>query len=66
MGKAKKVKISKGDKPEKVGLGDQIEGETLAKAKNRQKVRFRQDEDEEVRTINMLKSIVIMTIIRLS
>lgn len=46
MGKAKKVKVSKGGP--KIGLVDQIELEKTVKFKNRQKVRHRTDEDEEV------------------
>ncbi|XP_012221311.1 bystin [Linepithema humile] len=48
MGKAKKVKVSKGEtKDSKIGLAEQIESEKVAKPKNRQKVRQRADEEEE-------------------
>ena len=52
MGKAKKIKVSKGEKCEpKLGLADQIEEDKTAKMKTRKKVRIRTDEDEEVRII---------------
>ncbi|XP_001605626.2 bystin [Nasonia vitripennis] len=48
MGKAKKVKVSKGETSlPKVGLAEQIEEGQFAKPKNRQKLRFRNDDDEE-------------------
>lgn len=46
MGKAKKIKVSKGET--KIALADQIELEKSVKSNNRQKVRHRTDEDEEV------------------
>jgi len=47
MGKAKKVKVSKGETQRpKLSLADQIENEV--KPKNRQKIRLRNDEEEEV------------------
>lgn len=50
MGKAKKIKVSKGEKnAPKVGLADQIEDDKAVKMKNRKKVRIRNDQDEEVR-----------------
>ncbi|XP_043463652.1 bystin [Leptopilina heterotoma] len=49
MGKAKKIKVSKGEKNvPKVGLADQMEDDKAVKMKNRKKVRIRNDEDEEV------------------
>lgn len=49
MGKAKKVKLSKGETQEsKIGLAEQIESEKISKPKNRQKIRQRADEEEEV------------------
>lgn len=49
MGKAKKVKVSKGGtKDLKICLAEQIESGKVAKSKNRQKVRQRADEEEEV------------------
>ncbi|XP_014215235.1 bystin [Copidosoma floridanum] len=48
MGKAKKVKVSKGEsKPPKISLADQIAEAATLKPKDRQKVRNRKDEDEE-------------------
>lgn len=50
MGKAKKVKPSKGEtKLPKVGLADQIEEDKTVKSKNRNKIRIRNDADEEVK-----------------
>lgn len=46
MGKAKKVKVSKGEP--KISLIDQIEQEKTVKPKNRQKVRYHAEEREEV------------------
>lgn len=46
MGKAKKIKVSKSET--KIGLADQIELEGTVKPKNRQKIRHRTEEDEEV------------------
>ncbi|KYM80956.1 Bystin [Atta colombica] len=49
MGKAKKVKVSKGETKEpKIGLADQIELEKEVKVKNRQKIRRRADEEEYI------------------
>ncbi|KYN21974.1 PREDICTED: bystin [Trachymyrmex cornetzi] len=49
MGKAKKVKVSKGETKEpKIGLADQIELEKGVKVKNRQKIRRRADEEEYI------------------
>ncbi|XP_012534195.1 bystin [Monomorium pharaonis] len=49
MGKAKKLKVSKGEtKESKIALADQIEQEKTVKLKNRQKVRHRADEEEYV------------------
>lgn len=53
MGKSKKIvrksKVSKGRTEEqRVGLADQIELEKAVKLKNRQKVRRRADDEEEV------------------
>lgn len=51
MGKAKKIKVSKGEtKEQKIGLAEQIELERTVKSKNRQKVRRRADDTEEVST----------------
>lgn len=47
MGKAKKVKVSTSEKS-KVGLADEIELAKTVRSKNRQKVRLRADEEEEV------------------
>ncbi|KAG8034423.1 hypothetical protein G9C98_007499 [Cotesia typhae] len=47
MGKAKKVRVSKGDTlPAKVPLADQLEGDGIVKSKNRNKIRFRAEENE--------------------
>ncbi|XP_020296825.1 bystin [Pseudomyrmex gracilis] len=46
MGKAKKTKVSKGET--KIGLAEQIESDKTVKPKNRQKIRFRADEEEYV------------------
>lgn len=44
------MKVSKGESSlPKVGLAEQIEESKSAKSKNRQKIRLRKDEDEEVR-----------------
>lgn len=49
MGKAKRIKVSAGEKRKtKVGLADQIEADKSVTAKNRQKIRNRNDDDEEV------------------
>ncbi|XP_008555506.1 bystin [Microplitis demolitor] len=48
MGKAKKVRVSKGDNiPKKVPLADQIEGDGIVKSKQRNKLRYRASDDEE-------------------
>lgn len=50
MGKAKKLKVSRGDKmAPKVGLADAIEQEGIARMKDSKKIRFRNDAEEEVR-----------------
>lgn len=47
MGKAKKTKVSKGETKEpKIGLAEQLELDKTVKPKNRQKIRFRADEEE--------------------
>lgn len=47
MGKAKKVRVSKGDNiPKKVPLADQIEGDGIVKSKQRNKLRYRASDDE--------------------
>lgn len=49
MGKARKIKVSKGEtKEQKISLPDQIEQEKTVKLKNRRKVRHRVDDEEEV------------------
>lgn len=56
MGKAKKVKVSKGEtKQQKVPLAEQIEDEKTLKSKNRNKIKIRTDEDEEVTFHNLIK-----------
>lgn len=56
MGKAKKIKVSKGEsRPGKIGLAEQIEGEKVVKAKLQKKVRHRNDDDEEVRIYSIYK-----------
>ena len=48
MGKAKRVKVSKGEtKQQKVPLAEQIEDEKTLKSKSRNKIKIRTDEDEE-------------------
>ncbi|KAG7208630.1 hypothetical protein KM043_014837 [Ampulex compressa] len=48
MGKAKKVKVSKGEtKHTKVPLADQIEEDNTAKPNSRKKIRIRNDDEEE-------------------
>lgn len=48
MGKAKKIKVSKGEtKQPKVALADQIEEEKSVKSKNRHKLRIRNDDDDK-------------------
>ena len=50
MGKAKKMKVTKSESSQpKVSLVEQMEDDQLAKMKNRQKLRFRTDDEEEVR-----------------
>lgn len=46
MGKAKKIKVSKN--PKKVSLEQQINDAQFVKPKNREKIRFTRDNDEEV------------------
>ncbi|XP_076244398.1 bystin [Calliopsis andreniformis] len=59
MGKAKKVKVSKGEtKQQKVPLADQIEDEKTVKSKNRHKIRTRHDEDEEFVDPSLTKRIL--------
>ena len=49
MGKVKKSKVSKGEiSLPKVGLAKQIEDDNVAKMKNRNKIRHRTVDDEEV------------------
>ncbi|KAK2580720.1 hypothetical protein KPH14_011348 [Odynerus spinipes] len=60
MGKAKKIKVSAGEKRQpKVGLADQIEGDKTVKAKNRQKIRIRNDDDEEYVDPSLTKKILL-------
>lgn len=56
MGKAKKIKPSR-RAGAKVALGDDIESSKYAKSKNRNKIRLRKDEDEEVSWIGLLISL---------
>ncbi|XP_063972862.1 bystin [Diachasmimorpha longicaudata] len=58
MGKAKKIKVTNADRPEKIALGDQIEGEKSVKMRNRHKIRFRRDEDEEFVDANLSQKIL--------
>lgn len=59
MGKAKKVKVSKGEtKQPKLALADQIEDDKIAKSKNRHKIRFRSDEDDEFVHSSLTKKIL--------
>ncbi|KAK0179739.1 hypothetical protein PV327_005461 [Microctonus hyperodae] len=59
MGKAKKIKVSKGQsRPEKVGLAEQIEGEKVVKPKLQKKVRLRDDDDEEFVDANLSRKIL--------
>lgn len=54
MGKAKKIKVSKGEtKASKISLVEQIESEKITKPKNRQKIRQRIDEEEEVSLLHI-------------
>lgn len=53
MGKAKKIKPSKIGS--KIPLEEDIESSKFARSKNRNKIRLRQDEDEQVRSINFQK-----------
>ena len=49
MGKAKKLKVSKsGNSQPKLGLADQISSENSVKLKDRNKIRFRTEEEAEV------------------
>ncbi|XP_035731899.1 bystin-like [Vespa mandarinia] len=60
MGKAKKIKVSAGEKRKtKVGLADQIEAEKSVTAKNRQKIRHRNDDDEEYVDPTLTKKILL-------
>ena len=59
MGKAKKVKPSKGEtKLPKVRLADQIEEDKTVKSKNRNKIRIRNDADEEFVEPSLTKKIL--------
>lgn len=59
MGKAKKLKVSKGEtKLPKVGLANQIEEEKTVKSKNRTKIRVRNDEDEKFVEPSLTKKIL--------
>ncbi|XP_071569599.1 bystin [Temnothorax nylanderi] len=59
MGKAKKIKVSKGEtKEQKIGLAEQIELEKAVKVKNRQKVRHRADDEEEYVAPSLTKKIL--------
>ncbi|XP_076289465.1 bystin [Lasioglossum baleicum] len=59
MGKAKKVKVSKGEtKHTKLALGDQIEEEKTVKPKNRHKIRSRDDADEKCVDSSLTKRIL--------
>ncbi|TGZ49963.1 bystin [Temnothorax longispinosus] len=59
MGKAKKIKVSKGEtKEQKIGLAEQIELEKAVKVKNRQKVRHRADDKEEYVAPSLTKKIL--------
>ncbi|XP_078036044.1 bystin [Augochlora pura] len=59
MGKARKVKVSKGEtKQPKIALGDQIEDEKTVKPKNRHKIRARNDEDEQFVDSSLTKRIL--------
>lgn len=61
MGKAKKIKVSKGSR---VALDKQIENAETIHPKNRNKTRQRKDEDDEVRfTSTSLKKITMIIII---
>lgn len=46
MGKAERIKVSKNNC--KVSFSQQIEESQTVKSKNRNKIRFRNDEDDEV------------------
>ncbi|EFN89984.1 bystin [Harpegnathos saltator] len=56
MGKAKKVKVSKGGT--KISLADEIELEKTIKSKSRQKIRHRTEEDEEYVAPTLTKKIL--------
>ncbi|OAD55765.1 Bystin [Eufriesea mexicana] len=59
MGKAKKIKISKGEtKQPKTALADQIEEEKIVKSKNRQKVRIRNEDDDKFVEPSLTKRIL--------
>ncbi|XP_043489927.1 bystin [Polistes fuscatus] len=59
MGKAKKIKVSAGEKRSKVGLAEQIEGEKIVITKNRQKNRNRNEDDEEYVDSTLTKKILL-------
>ncbi|KZC10066.1 PREDICTED: bystin [Dufourea novaeangliae] len=59
MGKAKKIRVSKGEtKQSKVALEDQIAEEKIVKSKNRHKIRIRKDNDEEFVDSSLTKRIL--------
>lgn len=61
MGKAKKVKVSKGGTKEpKIGLAEQIEFDKTVKPTVRQKVRHRADEEEVSVLIFLFRIILIL------
>lgn len=59
MGKAKKIKVSAGEKRSKVGLAEQIEGEKIVITKNRQKNKNRNEDDEEYVDSTLTKKILL-------
>ncbi|KAI4484931.1 hypothetical protein M0802_012939 [Mischocyttarus mexicanus] len=59
MGKARKIKVSAGEKKSKVGLAEQIQGEKIVVAKNRQKIRNRNEDDEEYVDSTLTKKILL-------
>ncbi|XP_066588479.1 bystin [Prorops nasuta] len=60
MGKAKKLKASKGETSQsKIGLADQIDNDKIAKGKNRTKVRLRTEEEEEYVEPTLTKRILL-------
>lgn len=63
MGKAKKVKASKGETNQpKLGLAEQIELEKAVRPKSRQKLRLRADEEEEV-CIVLFEHVILQLIV---